>query len=78
MIPWAHGQPQIPIGADVRQTANFEASRRPSSESTGQWQTWGSGSETKLRIMTGEQRSLSAMPPKYELRWLAVLTTSSR
>ena len=22
--------------------------------------------------MTGEQRSLSAMPPKYELRWLAV------
>ena len=38
------GQPQF---LDVRQTANFEASGRSSSESTGQWQTWGSGSETK-------------------------------
>ena len=62
---------------DVRQTANFEASGRSSSESTGQWQTWGSGSETKAPYTTGgEQRSLSAMPPKYELRWLAVPSPS--
>ena len=64
-IPWAQAEPQIPIGADVRQTANFEASGRPRPSPRGSGRL-GEGSETNASYKTGEQRSLSVMPPKYE------------